>query len=193
MVFLSRRSMLCSSAATLAFTAFIPELAQAQRSPNGFGSTAPAAPPPPRTGAIAQDTEWRNFANGLDANRYSPLDQIGASNFNNLMVAWRFDAARFGPRIESNWESTPLLIKGRLYVTAGARRDVICLDAVTGELIWMHREDEGKRAQNATRALSGRGVAYWTDGKRERIVYVTTAYRLASLDIATGLLDPSFG
>ena len=193
MVSFSRRSMLFSSAATLAFVAFIPGIAQAQRSPNGFGNTAPAAPPPPMTGAIAQDTEWRNFANGLDANRYSPLDQINASNFNNLMVAWRFDAARFGPRIESNWESTPLLIKGRLYVAAGARRDVICLDAVTGELIWMHREDEGKRAQNATRALSGRGVAYWTDGKRERIVYVTTAYRLASLDIATGLLDPSFG
>jgi len=193
MVSFSRRSMLCSSAATLAFAAFVPEIAQAQRSPNGFGNTAPAAPPPPRTGAIAQDTEWRNFANGLDANRYSPLDQINASNFNNLIVTWRFDSGRFGPRIETNWESTPVLIKGRLYVTAGARRDVICLDAVTGELIWMHREDEGKRAQNATRALSGRGVAYWTDGKRERIVYVTTAYRLASLDIATGLLDPSFG
>ena len=190
---LSRRSMLCCSAATFAFAVCVPEIGQAQRSPNGFGATAPVAPPPPSTGAVAENTEWRNYANGLDANRYSPLDQIRASNFNNLMVAWRFDAARFGPRPETNWESTPLLIKGRLYVTAGTRRDVVCLDAITGELIWMHREDEGKRAQDSPRALSGRGVAYWTDGMAERIIYVTTAYRLISLDIATGVPDPSFG
>jgi quinoprotein glucose dehydrogenase len=185
--------MLCGSAATLAIAACIPGMALAQRSPNGAGATAPAAPPPPTKGAIAQDTEWHNYANGLDANRYSPLDQINSSNFNNLMVAWRFDAAHFGPRTETNWESTPLLIKGRLYVTAGTRRDVICMDAVTGELIWLHRQDEGKRGQNSPRALSGRGVTYWTDGKAERIIYVTAAYRLVSLDIVTGLVDPSFG
>ena len=99
----------------------------------------------PRSGAIAQDTEWHHFANELNANRYSPLDQINGTNFNNLQIAWRLDAAHFGPRMEDNWESTPLLVKGRLYVTAGARRDVVCLDAVTGEMIWMHREDEGER------------------------------------------------
>src|SRR5436190_12125784 len=187
---LSRRSMLYSSAAALTM-ATLP--ATAQRSPNGAGATANAYPAPPATGAVAQNTEWTAFAGDSRANRYSPLDQIKASNFNNLQVAWRFDAARFGPRIETNWESTPLLIKGRLYVTAGARRDVICLDAVTGEIIWLHREDEGARAAAAPRQLSGRGVSYWTDGRNERIIYVTTGYRLKSLDINTGTPDPRFG
>src|SRR5690349_3728853 len=132
---LSRRSMLFSSAASLAFITASPREAAAQRSPTGFGNLDNAYPAPPARGAIAQNTEWHNFANELNANRYSPLDQINAGNFSNLQIAWRLDAAHFGPRIEGNWESTPLLIKGRLYVTAGARRDVICLDAITGELI----------------------------------------------------------
>ena len=189
---LSRRAMLYSSAAAVT-TVALTNLADAQRSPNGAGATANAYPAPPPRGAIAQDTEWKAFAGDARANRYSPLDQINASNFNNLQVAWRFDAARFGPRIETNWESTPLLIKGRLYVTAGARRDVICLDAITGEIIWMHREDEGERGRVAPRALSGRGCSYWTDGKVERIIYVTPGYRLKSLDIATGIPDSNFG
>jgi quinoprotein glucose dehydrogenase len=162
------------------------------RSASGAGQAASGHPPPPARGAVA-DTQWTAFAGDNRSNRYSPLDQINASNFNNLQLAWRFDAARMGPRVETNWESTPLLIKGRIYVTAGARRNVICLDAATGEMIWMHREDEGERAAAAPRQLSGRGCSYWTDGKTERIIFVTTGYRLKSLDINTGIPDPRFG
>jgi quinoprotein glucose dehydrogenase len=189
---LSRRSMLYGSAAVMT-AATLGKVALAQRSPNGAGATANAYPAPPARGAVAQDTSWTAFAGDARANRYSPLEQINASNFNNLQVAWRFDAAKFGPRIETNWESTPLLIKGKLYVTAGARRDVICLDAITGEILWMHREDEGQRGRVAPRALSGRGCSYWTDGKVERIIYVTPGYRLKSLDIETGIPDSRFG
>src|SRR3954471_15602511 len=188
---LSRRSMLYGSAATLAYATLMP--AQAQRSPNGGGNLNNAYPPPPARGAVAQDTEWHHFANELNGNRYSPLDQITGTNFNNLQIAWRLDSAHFGPRIEGNWESTPILIKGRLYVTAGSRRDIVCLDAITGEIIWMHRDDEGERGRQAPRILSGHGCSYWTDGKIERIMYTTQGYRLMSLDIATGIPDPRFG
>ena len=189
----SRRAMLYGSAAVLGAAA-ANDLALAQnRSASGAGQAASGYPAPPPRSAVAQDTQWTAFAGDNRANRYSPLDQINAANFNNLQTVWRFDAARLGPRIETNWESTPLLIKGRLYVTAGARRSVICLDAVTGELIWVHRDDEGERAAVAPRQLSGRGCSYWTDGKVERIVYVTIGYRLKSLDIATGIPDPRFG
>ncbi len=189
---LSRRSMLYGTA-TAVTVASMAKIAFAQRSPNGAGATANAYPAPPANNPIGSNTEWTAFAGDAKANRYSPLAQINASNFNNLQVAWRFDAGKFGPRIETNWESTPLLIKGRLYVTAGARRDIICLDAITGEIIWLHREDEGERGRVAPRALSGRGCSYWTDGKIERIIYVTPGYRLKSLDIATGIPDTRFG
>ena len=86
------------------------------------------------------------------------------------------------------------MVKGKLYVTAGSRRDVVCLDAATGELLWMHSENEGARAQNSPRQLSGHGVAYWTDGKSdERILYVTTGYRLIALNAKTGVPVSTFG
>jgi glucose dehydrogenase len=82
---------------------------------------------------------------------YSPLSQIDAGSFSKLEVAWTFSTANPGPVPETNLESTPLVIDGILYSTAGDRRDVIALNAATGELLWAHREDEGKRAEVAPR------------------------------------------
>ena len=110
--------------------------------------------------------EWRTYGGDLASTRYSPLDQINAANFNKLEVAWRFKTDNLGPRPEFNFESTPLMVGGVLYATAGTRRAVVALDAATGELLWMHSEDEGARGDAAPRQLSGRGLAYWTDGTR---------------------------
>ncbi len=85
------------------------------------------------------------------------------------------------------------MVNGVLYSTAGSRRAVIALDAGTGELLWTHSEKEGKRGDNAARALSGRGLAYWSDGTEERILYVTPGYRLIALNARTGLPVPAFG
>jgi quinoprotein glucose dehydrogenase len=46
---------------------------------------------------------------------------------------------------------------------------------------------EGMRAGGAPRQLSGRGVSYWTDNKGDdRIIYVTTGYRLVALNAKNG-------
>ncbi|MBZ5604128.1 MAG: pyrroloquinoline quinone-dependent dehydrogenase [Acidobacteriia bacterium] len=137
--------------------------------------------------------EWRNYGGDLGATRYAPLDQINASNFNKLEVAWRLKTDFLGPRPEFQYEGTPLMVHGVVYVTAGSRRAVVALNAATGEMLWMHSEDEGKRAENSPRKLSGHGVAYWTDGKEERIIYVTTGYRMVALDAKTGVPAASFG
>ena len=141
----------------------------------------------------AQNGEWRTYGGDLGNTHYSPLDQIKATNFDQLQVAWRFNTANLGPRSETNLQSTPLMANGVLYSTAGSRRDVVALDAGTGELIWMHSEREGARGQNAPRQLSGRGLAYWSDGKEERILYVTPGYRLIALNAKDGVAVPSFG
>ncbi len=142
----------------------------------------------------AADTQWTTYGGNLANHRYAPLDQIDGENFNKLEVAWTFKTENLGTRPEFVLQGTPLLIKGKLYCTAGAKRDVICLDAATGELLWFHRSpDEGARARNAPRQLSGRGVGYWTDGTEERIIYVTIGYQMISLDARTGLMDLSFG
>ncbi|OLC51411.1 MAG: quinoprotein glucose dehydrogenase [Acidobacteria bacterium 13_1_40CM_65_14] len=140
--------------------------------------------------------EWRAYGGDLRHQHYSPLSQINADNFNRLEVAWRFKTDSLGPRPEYKLEGTPLMVNGVLYTTAGTRRSVVALDAATGELRWVHAEREGARAAASPRQLSGRGVAYWSDEpgtNDERILYVTTGYRLVALDAATGSRIPSFG
>jgi quinoprotein glucose dehydrogenase len=141
----------------------------------------------------AKDGEWRTYGADLGSTHYSPLDQINAQNFSSLEVAWRFKTDSLGPRPEYQYEGTPLMVHGKLYSTGGSRRAVVSLDAATGELLWVHSENEGERGANAPRQLSGHGVAYWTDGKEERILYVTPGYRLIALDARTGALVPGFG
>ena len=46
--------------------------------------------------------------------------------------------------------------------------------------------NEGKRGEAAPRQLSGRGLAYWTDGREDRIIYVTPGYQMVALDAKTG-------
>ena len=137
--------------------------------------------------------EWRTYGGDLANTRYSPLDQISRTNFNTLEVAWRFKTDSLGPRPEYNLQSTPLMVGGVLYSTAGSRRAVIALDAATGEMLWMHNENEGARGDAAPRRLSGRGLAYWTDGREARVLYVTPGYRLIALDAKTGVPVRTFG
>src|SRR6188508_72601 len=138
--------------------------------------------------------EWPYYTADLKGSRYSPLDQINASNFSKLEVAWRFKTDNFGPFPEFKLEGTPLMVNGVIYTTAGTRRAVIALDAKTGEQIWTHSLREGKRAAVSPRQLSGRGVGYWTDGKGdERILYVTTGYRLVELNAKNGNMIETFG
>src|SRR5437762_2256704 len=115
----------------------------------------------------AKGAEWPTYAADLAGTRYRPLDQINASNFNKLEVAWRFKTDSLGNRPEYKLEGTPLMVNGILYATAGSRRAVVALDAATGELLWVHGEREGARGAAAPRQLSGRGLAYWSAGKDE--------------------------
>jgi len=131
--------------------------------------------------------EWPAYAADSRGSRYSPLEQINASNFSDLEVAWRFKTDNLGTRPEYKLEGTPIMVKGVLYATAGTRRAVVALDAATGELLWVHRYPEGRRVAAAPRQLSGRGLAYGSDGNGDdRILYVTPEYRLIALDARTG-------
>src|SRR5277367_3746134 len=102
--------------------------------------------------------EWPYYTADIKGSKYMPADQINASNFNQLEVAWRLKTDNFGTRPEYKLEGTPIMIKGVLYTTAGTRRSVVALDPKTGELIWAHSLREGNRAALAPRQLSGRGV-----------------------------------
>jgi quinoprotein glucose dehydrogenase len=140
-----------------------------------------------------QNGEWQTYGGDLQSTRYSALDQINADNFSKLQVAWRFKTDNFGPRPDANMQSTPLVVKGVMYLAVGTRRSVVAIDPQTGETLWMYRLDEGARGEGSIRPGTGHGVTYWTDGKEERIVYVTPGHQLVALNAKTGIPVSTFG
>ena len=147
-----------------------------------------------QTKSKAPDADWLSFSGDNANTRYSPLDQITPDNFKQLEVAWQFQTSPYGPRPDSNLEVTPLVSKGRMFFTAGSRRDAVSIDAATGEVLWVYRLEEGERAARSPRQGAGRGLAYWSDGKGdERILFVTIGFRLVCLDAKTGIPCPDFG
>jgi quinoprotein glucose dehydrogenase len=139
--------------------------------------------------------DWPTYGSNLSSHRYSPADQITKDNFSKLEVAWRLKTDFLGPRPDTLYSATPLLVGRVLYTSAGTRRAAVALDAMTGEMLWMHAEDEGVRGRNAIRSGAGRGVAYWAapNGAEQRVLYVTPGHRLLALDAKTGIPIPSFG
>jgi quinoprotein glucose dehydrogenase len=187
---MTRTAFKSALAALVCLTVLWLALASVSPMVTAAGQTAASSSGLPST----KNGEWPHYNADLTGSRYSPLDQVNASNFGKLEVAWRMKTDNFGPFPEYKLEGTPLMVKGVLYTTAGTRRAVIAIDARSGELLWTHSVREGKRAAVSPRQLSGRGVAYWTDGKGdERVIYMTTGYRLVSLNAKTGAPISSFG
>src|SRR6187200_1965339 len=137
--------------------------------------------------------EWPAYGGDRGHTRYAPLEQINASNFGSLEIAWRFSVANMGPTPEARLQSTPLVVDGVLYTTGGMRRAVTALDAATGEQLWVYSLNEGARGAEAPRKLSGRGLAFWQKGRDRRVLYVTPGYQLIALDASTGRPMSGFG
>src|SRR5438477_1427732 len=163
----------------------------------------------PAPSVAAKPGEWRYLNSDPLSTRYSPLDQINKDNFKDLKIAWRWKAA-IGPAPSSlggtaqgngdpvlamyKSEATPIMVGGVLYESAGGQRVVAALDAATGKPLWLWEGmDEGGRDRKAPRRNAGRGVAYWTDGREERIFVVTTGFYLVALDAHNGVPVKSFG
>jgi quinoprotein glucose dehydrogenase len=158
-------------------------------------ATAPFAARTPSAPTSGPSLEWTTYGGNLASHRYSPADQITKANFDKLQIAWRLKTDFLGPTPDTLYSATPLVVGRVLYTSAGMRRAAIALNAATGEMLWMHAEDEGRRGASAIRNGAGRGLAYWAtpDGGDRRIIYVTPGYRLLALDARTGIPIPTFG
>lgn len=135
--------------------------------------------------------EWRYWGADAWSTRYSPLDQINATNFDSLQVAWQWNAGQYGE--DEYYRTTPLYANGRLLTVATNRRKAFGIDPATGKTLWQWGIDEGIRWQKAPRQFAGRGLAYWTDGTNERVIVTTPGYHLAFIDAKTGKGDPNIG
>ena len=145
-------------------------------------------------------TEWRYFGGDAHATKYSPLNQITKDNVSRLRIAWRWpspDRAIEGQNPlwrPTKYEDTPLAVNGTLY-TVTSLGLIAALDPATGRTRWTY-DPESYKALNTRPAngiYSNRGMAYWTDGKAERLFIGTVDAYLLSIDTRTGKPDPSFG
>ena len=157
---------------------------QAQdRSPSPGGSAGPAS-----SGA-----EWRAWGADPASTRYSSLEQVDASNFEDLEVAWIWRGDNFGPPADTVYRATPIYADGRLYTVAGRRRTVVAIDPATGETLWTFREPHTERWARSPRQNHGKGVAYGEVDGRGVIYYVSPGFFLHALDAETGRPLEGFG
>ena len=133
-----------------------------------------------------ENGEWRYPGGDAGHTRSTPLNQIDASNFSDLQVAWIWRGDNFGAGVEYTVRSTPVFVDGVLYTVVGQRRQVAAIDAATGETLWTFREPETMRYLRSPRTDFGKGVAYAeVDGRG--VIYTTSpAFFLWALDARTG-------
>jgi quinoprotein glucose dehydrogenase len=137
--------------------------------------------------------EWRYWGADAASTRYSSLDQIDATNFEDLEVAWTWKADNYGPTVESIYRATPIYADGRLFTVAGRRRTVVAIDPATGETLWTYREPHTTRWERSWRQSYGKGVAYAEVDGRGVIYMVSPGFFLHALDAETGLPVEGFG
>ncbi|MGD8728867.1 MAG: PQQ-binding-like beta-propeller repeat protein, partial [Gemmatimonadota bacterium] len=137
--------------------------------------------------------QWRYQSADAWGTRYSPVSQINAENFEDLDVAWVWNADNYGPELEDQFKATPQYINGKLYTVAGHRRTVVAIDPQTGETLWTYREPNTTRWERSMRQNYGKGVAYAELDGRGVIFYISPAFFLHALDAETGRHIENFG
>ncbi len=140
--------------------------------------------------------EWAHYANDAGGTRYSPLTDIDAAKLPKLEVAWQWKhwetpLKEYGTT-PGQFESTPLMVDGTLYVTT-PYNSLAALDAETGAEKWRfdgHAYELGQLLSGSGWKL--RGTATWRDGGQLRI-FLNSRHRLVQLDAATGKPVAGFG
>jgi glucose dehydrogenase len=156
----------------------------------------------------AQSGEWRTYGGDLGHTKYSPLDQINKNNVKKLKIAWRWLSideelkerakAANSPHVQylsiNTYlnETTPLMVHGVLY-TPTAYSQIAAIDARTGKTLWSYDPVTYADGRPPEHGFLTRGLAYWTDGKEERLLYAGGLSYLFSIDAKTGKPDPNFG
>jgi quinoprotein glucose dehydrogenase len=150
----------------------------------------------------AKDGEWRSYGGDPGASKYAPLSIINKDNVKKLEIAWRWSSPDNDIRNKNVLnllgllpfihEPTPLMINGVLY-TSTSFSQAAAIDAATGKTKWVHDPETWKAGRPTNLGFVHRGLAYWTDGKEERVFLGTGDAFLLALDATTGKPCQDFG
>ena len=141
----------------------------------------------------AQDGDWTAYGHDPGGERFSPLEQIQASNVSSLEVAWTYhtgDAFTPAEGRPTAFEATPLVADGVLYLSTPLGK-VIALDPVSGQQRWVF--DAKVPRDKGYGDFVSRGVSLWRRGNERRIIVATVDARLIALDAGTGRPVAGFG
>jgi quinoprotein glucose dehydrogenase len=153
----------------------------------------------PTDGGIA---DWPYYGGDPGGSRYSPLTQINKSNVAELKVAWEYHTGDVSDgsdnRRKSEFEATPIVVDGTMYVSTPFNR-VVALDPETGREKWSFDPKIDLHA-GYSEGLVNRGVTPWIDAARgegyacrRRIFLATIDARLFALDAVSGQPCTDFG
>jgi quinohemoprotein ethanol dehydrogenase len=122
--------------------------------------------------------QWGSHGRDDSEQRFSPLTQVDATNVSQLGLAWYTNLAERG-----GYQSTPLVIDGRMYVTTPWSK-VYAFDAKTGKQLWKFDPDVPREIAGSSLCcnISNRGVAYW----KGKIIWGTLDGRLVAVNAKTG-------
>ncbi|SOC51828.1 quinoprotein glucose dehydrogenase [Chromohalobacter canadensis] len=144
---------------------------------------------------------WDSFHGQLNAQKYSPLDQINSDNVGDLEKVWEVHTGDVsdgsGDLPPTVWSATPVFANDTLYIGTPFYR-ILALDPATGEQKWSFDTESTLEAMTQP-ALKSRGVAYWeaddpVEGEScQKIVYLGTMdAQLFAVDADTGEKCTSF-
>lgn len=151
------------------------------------------------SGSLAQNGAvnggWQAYGADTGSTKYTPLEQIDASNVNDLRVAWRRPAldayySSLGPdqRVTPNYVAAPIVVNGIGYIPNGVGL-AEAFDPGTGATVWVQEPFGGAEDLRGT---APRGLAHWSDGSRGRIL-VQRNTDLYALDAESGEYIRGFG
>ncbi|SCA57988.1 Quinoprotein ethanol dehydrogenase [Candidatus Terasakiella magnetica] len=114
---------------------------------------------------------------GLQAQRYSPLNQINKKTISKLVPAWTFS---FGGEKQRGQEAQPLVADGVMYVTGSYSR-LFAIDVKTGEELWQYDARLPDGIMPCCDVIN-RGAALYED----MVYFGTLDAKIIALDAKTG-------
>ena len=125
--------------------------------------------------AESEPENWLTYSGGYGSNRHTLLDQIDATNAEDLELKWVFQAQSL-----QVFQTSPLVVDGIMYLTE-APSTVVALDAKLGRVFWRYEYTPSTASRPCCGSVNrGLGILGST------LFMATLDARLIALDATTG-------